>query len=61
MRVFHLGNLTFGGYLLFETPTEVCIMMAGDWQTVRIPKVESGLTKLTKSSQDGVLTSGKMG
>ncbi len=38
MRVFTLGNLTFGGYIIFETPTEMCVMMVGDQQTVRIPK-----------------------
>jgi hypothetical protein len=38
VTTFTLGNLTFGGSILFETPTELCVMMVGDWQTVRIPK-----------------------
>jgi hypothetical protein len=35
--VYHLGNLTFGGTILFETHSEVCIMMTAGF-TVRIPK-----------------------
>lgn len=35
---FLLGNLTLSGYVLFETPTETCYMLVGEWGTVRVPK-----------------------
>lgn len=52
MTAYTLGTLTFGGYILFETPTEVCVMMVGEWQTVRISKVDSNLVMETKPSQE---------
>lgn len=38
MTTFHLGNMTLSGYVLFETPTETCYMLIGDWATVRVAK-----------------------
>lgn len=38
MTIYHLGNLTFGGYVLFETATELCVWMHSGIGTVRIPK-----------------------
>lgn len=35
---FTLGTLTFGGRIIQETPTEITVLMVGDWCTVRIPK-----------------------
>lgn len=35
---FTLGTFTFGGTILQETPTEITVLMVGDWCTVRIPK-----------------------
>lgn len=37
-QVFILGNMTLGGRILFETSTEYCIMLVGEWATARIPK-----------------------
>lgn len=37
-HTFHLGSLTLTGYVLFETATETCYMLIGEWATVRIPK-----------------------
>lgn len=37
LTVYTLGTFTFGGTLLFETPTERCILMLTG-MTVRLPK-----------------------
>ena len=38
LTVYTLGTFTFGATLIFETPTERCVMMLGG-STVRIPKL----------------------
>lgn len=34
---WYLGTFPVAGRVLFKTPTEYCIMLVGEWTTVRIP------------------------
>lgn len=35
---YQLGGLTFGGKVIMTTPTELTILLPGEWATIRIPR-----------------------